>query len=49
MGNRCFAGFVVSLGRSKVWYEHPLLENHRNPGGREDGETCAAEEHPDRR
>lgn len=36
------------LGESEVRYKHPVLENHWHPGGREDGQTCAAQEHPDR-
>lgn len=36
------------LGQSEVWYEHPVLEDHRHPGGREDGQTCVAQEHPNR-
>lgn len=36
------------LGEFEVRYEHPVLENHRHPGGREDGQTCAAQKHPDR-
>lgn len=35
-------------GESEVRNEHPVLENHGHPGGREDGQTCAAQEHPDR-
>lgn len=37
------------LGESEVRHKHPVLENHWHPGGREDGQTCAAQEHPDRR
>lgn len=35
-------------GEPEVWYKHPILENNRNSSGKEDGPTCAAEEHPDR-
>lgn len=35
-------------GESKIRYEHLVLEDHRHPGGREDGQTCVAQEHPDR-
>lgn len=40
----------VSLcpGEPEVRDEHPVLENNRDPGGREDGQTSAAEEHPNR-
>lgn len=41
--------FTVSfLGESEDRYEHPVLEDHRHPGGREDGQTCVAQEHPNR-
>lgn len=36
-------------GGSEVWDEHPVLEDHRNRGGREDGEAGVTEEHPDPR
>ena len=35
-------------GESEVRNEHPVLENHGHPGRGQDGQTCAAQEHPDR-
>lgn len=40
---------TLASGEPEVWYQHPVLENHWDTGGGEDGQACAAEEHPNRR
>ena len=39
---------VATAGEPAVWDQHPVLEDHRHPGGPQDGQTRAAAEHPDR-
>lgn len=41
--------FAFILGESEIWDKHLVLENYWHRGGREDGQTCAAQEHSNRR